>query len=108
MRLDVRQWLLDAASAGEEIMAIGAAWDGDRMTGLAIERLLTMAGEALVRIRAADPELLDRITDAYKVIGMRNVLVHAYDRLDQSIVRDVIATKLPVLVLEIRGELGKV
>ena len=102
MRLDVRQWLLDSASAGVEIIAIGAEWEGDRMTGLAIERLLTIAGEALVRIRTADPDLLDRITDAFKVIGMRNFLVHAYDKLDQSIVRDVIATKLPVLVREIR------
>ena len=55
------------------------------VASLAVERLLMTIGEALVRIRSFEPDILEELTDATKIIGMRNVLVHGYDNLDRMV-----------------------
>jgi len=78
----------------------------DRVVGLAIERLLLIIGEALTQIREHDPTLLDSVSDWKKIIGMRNVIVHAYNRIDPMIVRDAIRDDLPVLRKQVLLLLG--
>jgi len=58
-------------------------------------------GEALVRVRDSEITTLEEVTDARKIIGMRNVLVHAYDSLDSSRIADAIQVNLPAFVEEI-------
>ena len=85
MRLETRQSLQDALQAAEEVVRIASSgWHQDRILGLAVERLLMIVGEAFVRIRSSEESVLEEVTDAHKVIGMRNVLVHGYDSLDSS------------------------
>ncbi len=60
-----------------------------------------IVGEAFVRIRAFEPSVLDQISDAHKIIGMRNVLVHGYDALDPARIQDAIEQSLPKLVNEL-------
>ena len=66
----------------------------DRLLALAIERLLLIVSEAMVRIRDDAPDLLDSIRDARAIIGMRNAIVHGYDTIDPVRIRD--AVKLAV------------
>jgi len=68
---------------------------------MAVERRFEILGEALNRIRTKDEESLITITDYDKVIGLRNLLAHEYDRLDPAILFDVIQNKLPKLIREI-------
>ena len=68
----------------------------------AIYRNLEIIGEAA---RHLHPETRSKMTNIpwKKVIGLRNVLIHAYDGVDPSEVWLVIEKELPKLKEEIRG-----
>ena len=54
-------------------------YKSDRLLRSAIERQLEIIGEALYRIRALDESQFHSITDAHRIICMRNILAHGYD-----------------------------
>jgi len=102
MRPETRQSLADAKSAAVEVVQIAVpGWQQDRTIALAVERLLMIVGEAFVRIRSAEESVLANVTDAHKIIAMRNVLVHGYDALDPARIQDAIDESLPKLVEEV-------
>ena len=45
----------------------------------AVERQFMIVGEALIRIRNAEPIILGSIPESNAVIGFRNLLAHGYD-----------------------------
>ena len=107
MRPETRQALADArASALEAVGLAGLNWAEDRTRALAIERLLMIVGEALVRIRGLEPEALESVSDAHRFIGMQNVLVHGYDALDPARIGEAIRTNIPGMIEEIDRLLG--
>lgn len=57
----------------------------DRAFQLVLEREFEILGEALYRVRNIAPEAFDRIPADHRIIGMRNILAHGYDRADYSI-----------------------
>jgi uncharacterized protein with HEPN domain len=59
-------------------------------------------GEALSKLNQADPGTAQRITDYWKIIGLRNQLIHAYGVINHRITWDIIREKLPTLVNELR------
>lgn len=66
---------------------------------LATERLLAIIGEAtskLVKISKDIP-----ISNKYKIIATRNVIVHAYDEVDDVIIWNTLINYLPTLKLEV-------
>ena len=87
MKRDVRTHLEDADKAAEEIADFIAGTDldgylGNRMMQKAVERNLEIVGEAMVRLRDDSPETARRIPELKKVIGLRNVLIHKYDKVE--------------------------
>ena len=87
MKRDVRTHLEDADKAAEEIADFTAGTDldgylGNRMMQKAVERNLEIVGEAMVRLRDDSPETARRIPELKKVIGLRNVLIHKYDKVE--------------------------
>jgi len=74
-----------------------AAFVADRRTKLATMRLVEVIGEAARSVpddvRAAHPEVAWRA-----LIGMRNVLAHAYFSVDDEILWDVVHREVPVLL----------
>lgn len=69
----------------------------DRKLQLIVERELEIVGEALSRLRRDHPEVAEKIEDAGKIIGLRNILAHGYDMLEYEILWDVVVSKLPAL-----------
>jgi uncharacterized protein with HEPN domain len=65
----------------------------------AIEREFEIIGEALNRIDKID-QTLD-IKSKKQIIGMRNRVIHGYDKIDNEIVWGVIVRHLPLLKSEI-------
>jgi uncharacterized protein with HEPN domain len=102
--------LKDVASSCEEILEIvnqPALPGSERLKALASERLLLIIGEALTRIRGDEPNVFDSVPSGAEIIGMRNVIVHGYDVLDQNRIQDAVRDDLPQLLNFVRELLGE-
>lgn len=107
LRPETRRNLEDALDAAEHVRRLAVpGWQDDQTTSLAIERLLTILGESLLRIRDSEGAVLDRVSDAHSVIGMRNVIVHGYDAIDGQRIQLAIDHGLPRLIAELEELLG--
>lgn len=60
-----------------------------------VERLFTIVGEALVRIRDLEEPIYFRLPDVQRIISFRNLLVHAYDAVDPARVLRIAQTDVP-------------
>lgn len=56
----------------------------DRMLRHAVERNLIIIGEALGAVRRDHPELAGRIAAKPAAVGLRNIIVHAYDAISDE------------------------
>lgn len=78
------------------------AYENSVVTQRAVERDFEIIGEALNRIKRIDERVMDTISEAHRIIGFRNVLIHGYDMVDDRIVWNAIENHLPVLTREIQ------
>ena len=83
MKHEIKAYLHDI-QAGAYILEFTAGmsledYRGNALVKAAVERKFAIIGEALVRLRREQPELLESISDTEKIIGFRNVLAHGYD-----------------------------
>ncbi len=70
----------------------------NRLIRYAVERNLTIIGEAAIRLREVDPETAANITGIHQLIGLRNRLAHGYDdEVDDRIVWQSVQRSVPVL-----------
>lgn len=76
-------------------------YENDLKTQSAVERQLAITGEALNKLKKAEPNL--EIENAKQIIGFKNRLIHAYDSIDNSIVWAIINRHLKKLKDEIQG-----
>jgi uncharacterized protein with HEPN domain len=76
---------------------------GDAKTRFAVERQFEILGEALNRVKKLSPDLLDRVTDWQEVIAFRNIVIHAYDKLNDGIVFDAAINDIPPLQIELEN-----
>lgn len=84
MRPDAAGALFDVVKAGSEIQGFlqGITYDEfaeHRMLRMAVERLLGIVGESLSRLRKTDTGVFESLTDAPKIVALRNILVHSYE-----------------------------
>lgn len=103
-KLDVYLWQM--RDIGDEIVAFTATktheqYLQDRALRLIIERLFTILGEAMVRVRLNFPEAYAELADAPKVIQFRNLLAHRYDAIDDAQVWRIVEHYLPPLLREV-------
>ena len=75
----------------------------ERALQLIVERELEIIGEALSRLRKDHPALGNQIRDIHKIIGLRNVLAHGYDVLDNEILWDIVENKIPLLKHDVQA-----
>lgn len=66
-----------------------------------VERNLEIIGEALGRLSKHDPSIASRITDSREIIGLRNILIHAYDDIDPVRIWRIVDGSVPVLLDEL-------
>jgi uncharacterized protein with HEPN domain len=67
----------------------------------AIERQFEIIGEAMTRLNKSAPAAAARITDFRKISSFRNVLIHGYDAIDDTITWGVVTKKLSLLKTEL-------
>jgi uncharacterized protein with HEPN domain len=73
----------------------------------AVERQFEIVGEALNYAWRSDPAIGDRIVGLRDVIGLRNRIIHGYDRIDDQLIWDIVQTEAPLLADVIRSVLDK-
>lgn len=64
----------------------------------ATERQMELIGEVLSRLRKADAALAERIPNAHKIIGMRNILIHGYLIVNPRVVYRAATEEVPRLI----------
>ncbi|MFZ1692448.1 MAG: HepT-like ribonuclease domain-containing protein [Flavobacteriales bacterium] len=75
------------------------AYLAHRESQVMAERFIIVIGEGIARIKTHAPET--PITEAPQIRGMRNRLVHDYDRIDQGAVFNVLVRHIPILKAEV-------
>ena len=71
--------------------------DSDRMLNLSLVRLLEIVGEAANRIPIEERTKYPQIPWS-QLVGLRNRLIHGYDRVDFDILWQIVTQDLPPLV----------
>lgn len=77
------------------------------MLRAAVEREFEIVGEALAKLVKTDEKLAAQISEHRRIIAFRNILIHGYTDVDDRLVWDVVATKLPVLRREVDALLSE-
>lgn len=80
------------------------AYVRDLKTKRAVERALSIIGEAVGKITKEQPD--PKLEVARAIVGMRNRLIHSYDNVDDKIVWEVVRNHLPVLKAEAQVRLN--
>lgn len=103
----IRKWLIDMQTAISHIDSyLGTdrdllEYEKNWMLKRAVERELEIFGEAANRILAAEPTIA--ITDARKIVNLRNLIIHSYDAVADEIIWAIIHKNLPELAIEIQS-----
>ena len=102
MRLEAKKCLYDIQQAADLLVQFTAGktfsdYQREPMLRFAVERGLTIIGEALAKLTKLDAAISARISDHRSIIAFRNILIHAYAEVDDRIVWDIVETELPVL-----------
>jgi uncharacterized protein with HEPN domain len=66
----------------------------------AVERRLSIIGEAFWKITKLDQEI--KVTDQKKIIGLRHILIHDYDLIDDGTIWKIVQNNLDKLKEELQ------
>ena len=72
-----------------------------------VERQFEIIGEALNQLTKIAPDVANQIDLHKRIISFRNILIHGYDIVEDSIVWGVITNDLPTLYAQIKTMLGE-
>lgn len=107
MQPKILKYILDIESVIQEIETIKTkanynfnSFKSDIILQRAIERDLEIIGEAIRKIIEIDPFVT--ITSAKNIIGLRNIIIHAYDSVEPEMIWGIIQNNIPVLADEIK------
>ena len=104
---EVLKYILDIESVIEELDEVVSIHSKDYqrfssnfMAVRTVERDLEIIGEAVRKLMEIDPNL--KISSSKQIIGLRNMIVHAYDAIDPTTLWRILLKDLPILKDEIR------
>lgn len=101
----INKYLLDIKTCIDSIESyLGAnrnffVYQENKMLRRAVEREFEIIGEAMNKLDKLNPKF--SITSKEQIIGLRNRVIHGYDKIDDEIVWGVIVRHLPQLKIEI-------
>lgn len=106
MQPKILKFLLDIQSVISEIETVKTktnnnfnSFQSDILLQRAVERDLEIIGEAIRKIIEIDPDI--KITSAKNIIGLRNIISHAYDSVEPEMIWGIIQNNIPILADEI-------
>lgn len=81
---------------------------GDPMASAAVERQLTIIGEALSQLARSDPQLAAKIPELPRIVAFRNILVHMYAEIDDELGWNAVHMGVPPLRTTVQSLLREV
>ncbi|MEM9673289.1 MAG: DUF86 domain-containing protein [Cyclobacteriaceae bacterium] len=96
---DIRAAILEIESYFEDIPKDFNQYESNILLKRAVERDLEIIGEAVNRIIQRDPSF--PISDAKRIVGLRNQIIHSYDNLSDENIWAIINKHVPVLKEEV-------
>lgn len=105
MQLETKKYLKDIQISIESILEFlgpNPSFDKyveNKMLRRAVERELEIIGEATGKLLKIEPEI--NITDARRIVNLRNWVIHAYDNVDNIIVWGIISKDIPLLKTQV-------
>lgn len=112
MQLKTLKFLLDIQSVINEIELVKSitknnftAFKSDILLQRAVERDLEIIGEAIRKIIDIEPDIT--ISSAKHIIGLRNIISHAYDSVEPEMIWGIIQNNIPNLEKEITEIIGE-
>ena len=76
-------------------------FDQNKLVKRGVERELEIIGEAVNRILKIDAKI--QISNARKIVNLRNWVIHSYDNVDSILIWVIIQKDIPVLQLEVQN-----
>lgn len=108
MNDEIRELLDDILTEAQSIKTFIAghtleSYIADKKTRFAVERCFEIIGEALTRISKLDADALESIRDYRSIKSFRNLIVHAYDHIEDRIVWGIIQNDLAHLIEDVQN-----
>ena len=107
MHHKILKYLLDIESVILEIEAIKSKsennftnFKSDIILQRAIERDLEIIGEAIRKMLEIEPDI--QISASKNIIGLRNIISHAYDSVEPEMIWGIIQKNIPLLSDEVK------
>ncbi|MEN9969295.1 MAG: hypothetical protein RIR94_1492 [Bacteroidota bacterium] len=79
-------------------------FDNNKLVKRAVERELEIIGEAINRLLKMNNSI--QITNARKIVNLRNWVIHSYDNVDSVIIWAILQKDLPLLETEVSALLN--
>ena len=79
----------------------------DRGFRSAVEREMQIIGEAMMVLSKLAPAVAEVITEHARIVRLRHVLVHGYDKLDHDILWNILENKLTILQADVERLLAE-
>jgi len=100
--VEAKKYLWDAQAAGDRLSRFtsGKTFEDYKASELlrsAVERQFEIIGEALTNLRKIAPDVAAQIPDLARIIAFRNILIHGYATVDDTLVWGVVEADVPVL-----------
>ena len=111
MNLEIQKWLYDILLSVQSInefigdVRMFEIYESDKKLRRAVEREITIIGEAVNRIKNTDPNIV--ITNAQQIIATRNRIAHAYDAVNNAMIWSIVINHLPNLKIEVEKILSE-
>jgi len=99
--LDIESVIAEIESFKESVNNDYRAYQEKIVVKRAVERDLEIIGEAVRKMHEANPDLT--ISGSRKIIGLRNLIAHAYDTVEDELIWGIIQKDIPILKREIEN-----
>lgn len=110
MLRDIRMYLFDILNSIDSIFEyLGDKrsfkdYQSNKLLRRAVEREIEIIGEATNRLLRLDPTI--DISDARRIVNLRNLVIHAYDSVDHVVIWGIVDKDLPLLRKQVSELLG--